>query len=48
MATSIVKDLEFTQKDASVIFEDNQGSINLKKHHKLHDRTKHIAIHDLF
>ena len=44
----LLKDLEFTQKGASVIFEDNQGAINLTKHQKHHDRTKHIAIHDLF
>ena len=41
----LLKDLEFTQKDASVTFEDNQGAINLTKHQKHHDRTKHIAIH---
>ena len=44
----LLKDLGFAQRDASVIFEDNQGAINLTKHQKHHDRTKHIAIHDLF
>ena len=44
----LLKDLEFTQKDASVTFEDNQGAITLTKHQKHHDRTKHIAIHELF
>ena len=44
----LLKDLGFVQEDASIIFEDNQGAITLAKHQKHHDRTKHIAIHDLF
>ena len=44
----MLKDLEFAQKDASVIFEDNEGAMKLTKHQKHYDYTKHIAIHDLF
>ena len=44
----MLKDLGLVQKDASAIFEENQGAINLTKHQKHHELTKHIAIHDLF
>ena len=40
----ILKDIGFTQKIPTIIFEDNQGAICLSKHPKDHSRTKHIDV----
>ena len=34
----------FKQKDATIVHEDNQGTIALTKNPKNHSRTKHIDI----
>ena len=41
---SLLKDLSFEQKDATTLFEDNQGAIVLSKNPNSHPRTKHIDI----
>lgn len=41
---SVLFDLNFTQSQPSVIFEDNQSTISLSKNAKFHARTKHIDV----
>ncbi len=43
----LLSELGYFQKDPTILFEDNQGAINLAKNPKHHERTKHIAVHDL-
>ncbi|XP_046858511.1 secreted RxLR effector protein 161-like [Xenia sp. Carnegie-2017] len=40
----LLRDLNFTQKEPTMIKEDNQGAISLSKNQKYHPRTKHIDI----
>ena len=41
----LLKELEFPQDDASVIWEDNYGCIALTNNPKFHERSKHIDLH---
>ena len=40
----LLASIRFKQKDATVVHEDNQGTIALTKNPKNHSRTKHIDI----
>ena len=40
----LLGDIDFTQSDPTVIYEDNQGAISLSSNPKDHTRTKHIDI----
>ena len=40
----LLSDVQLRQRDASTIFEDNKGAIELAKNPKFHNRTKHIDI----
>ena len=40
----LLKDLEYTDQAATIIFQDNQGCIALAKNPVYHARTKHINI----
>ena len=40
----LLEELGFKQEKPTVIFEDNQGAIDLSKNPKFHNRTKHIDI----
>jgi hypothetical protein len=41
---NLLTDVGFEQAEATVLWEDNQGAIELSKRAKFHDRTKHIDI----
>ena len=41
---SLLHDLGFSQIQATTVFEDNQGCVNLAHHSTSHERTKHIDI----
>ena len=45
---NFLKNFEFKQKVATIIFEDNQGCIALAKNPVKHERTKHIDIRHHF
>ena len=45
---SVLNELDLTQHDATVIFEDNQGCIALTVNSGQHQRTKHIDIRHHF
>ena len=40
----LLDDISIKQHDPTVIFEDNQGAIQLSKNPKFHSRTKHIDV----
>ena len=40
----LMNDIGLRQDNPSVIYEDNQGAIELSKNPKFHSRTKHIDI----
>ena len=40
----LLASIRFKQKDATIAYEDNQGTIALTKNPKNHSRTKHIDI----
>ena len=40
----LMNDIGLTQKTPSIIYEDNQGAIELSKNAKFHNRTKHRHI----
>ena len=40
----LLDSLGFPARDATVIFEDNNGAIDLSRNDKYHNRTKHIDI----
>ena len=44
----LLSNLSFTQTNATVIYEDNQGALDLAKNSKYSERSKHIEIHNLF
>ena len=44
----LLSNLCFTQRNATVIYEDNQGALDLAKNSKYSERSKHIEIHNLF
>ena len=41
---NLLESMNFKQEDATILFEDNQGSIALAKNPKDHSRAKHIDI----
>ena len=40
----LLDDISIKQHDPTVIYEDNQGAIQLSKNPKFHSRTKHIDV----
>ena len=40
----LLNDLHYHNNSATIIYEDNQGAIELSKNSKHHNRTKHIDI----
>ena len=40
----LLQELNEIQDDASIIYEDNRGAIELRKNPKFHDHTKHIDV----
>ena len=44
----LLSNLSFTQTNATVIYEDNQGALDLAKNSKYSERSKHIEIHNFF
>ena len=40
----LLNDISIKQDDATIIYEDNQGAIELSRNPKFHNRTKHIDV----
>ena len=45
---TLLNEIGFHQSDATTIYQDNMGSIDLSQNNKNHDRTKHIDIRHHF
>ena len=44
MRSNLLNEVELFQVKATVIYEDNQGAIEISKNPKHHNRTKHIDL----